>query len=311
MSNDSPQVFINYSHEDIALARSFAAELEARGLTVWIDENELLAGDSIIERIASAVAGVDFFCALVSEAARRSNWCHKELSMAITGELGREGAKVIPLRVGDTEMPETLRDLLWVPLDPHDISAAADRIARDVTRHRERREALGDKAATGGTPASSTSTPPRHDPRMAQVAGGPGRLEPIEIVGVAKEGVGKPRNDGTRGSGLYRIPLRLSRRPSATWARLFRETWDHPPEFTTMHRPGIGSVEGDTILLDGTTMNELERHHLATLRVVLERVNRDAADIERRDVEEKARQEGFEREHEREVEDVASRLRFD
>jgi len=310
MADQTPSVFINYSHEDKALARSFAAELEVRGLKVWIDENELLAGDSIIERIASAVAGVDFFCALVSEAARRSDWCRKELSMAITGELGREGAKVIPLRVGNTEMPESLRDVLWVPLDPHDIGAAADRIARDVTRHRERREAVGDKAATGGTPASSASTPPRHDQRIDQVAAGQGRFEAIEIVCVAKEGVGKPRNDGTRGSGLYRIPLRLSRRPSATWARLFRETWDHPPEFTGMHRPGIGSVDGDTIVLNGTTMDELERHHLATLRLVLDRVNRETADMERREVEEKARQEGFEREHEREVDDVASRLRF-
>jgi len=77
-----------------------------------------------------------------------------------------------------------------------------------------------------------------------------------------------------------------------------------------MHRPGIGSVDGDTIVLNGTTMDELERHHLATLRLVLDRVNRETADMERREVEEKARQEGFEREHEREVDDVASRLRF-
>lgn len=226
MADQTPTVFINYSHEDKGLARALAAELEARGLAVWIDENELLAGDSIIERIASAVADVDFFCALVSEASRRSNWCRKELSMAITGALGREGAKVIPLRVGNTEMPESLRDLLWVSLDPQNVGAAADRIARDVVRHRERREAIGDKAATGGPPTSSG---------MMSAAHGDPSFDPIEVVGVVKEGVGKPRDDGTRGSGLYRVPLRLSRRPSETWARLFRETWDRPPQYTTMH----------------------------------------------------------------------------
>ncbi len=138
----------------------------------------------------------------------------------------------------------------------------------------------------------------------------PHGFEPIEIVGVVKEGVGKPRNDGTRGSGLYRIPLRLTRRPSSTWADIFRQTWDRPPQYTTMHRPGIGSVEGDTIVLDGTTMDELERYHIETLRLVLEQVNRNTADIERRQAEEQARQAAREGQHEREVEDVASRLRF-
>jgi hypothetical protein len=312
MADDSPTVFINYAHEDKELARAFATALEARGLKVWIDENELLAGDSIIERIASAVAGVDFFCAFVSEASRQSNWCRKELSLAISGELGREGAQVMPLRVGDTEMPESLVDVLWVHLDPGDVGAAADRIAADVARHRQRRESVGDKAATQGeTPAGRRSSPSDRPTTVSAMTEAADDFEPIEIVGVVKEGVGKPRNDGTRGSGLYRIPLRLSRRPSSTWADLFRQTWDRPPLSTTMHRPGIGAVEGDTIVLDGTTMDELERYHLRTLRLVLEQVNRNTADIERRQAEEKARQERLEREHDRDVDAVASRLRFD
>jgi hypothetical protein len=31
-------------------------------------------------------------------------------------------------------------------------------------------------------------------------------FEPIEIIGVDTPNVGTPRNDGTRGSGLYRVP---------------------------------------------------------------------------------------------------------
>ncbi len=76
---DIPSVFISYAHEDKALAREFADGLVAHGLQVWIDDNELLAGDSIIEQISNAVAGVDFFCALVSEASHQSKWCQREL----------------------------------------------------------------------------------------------------------------------------------------------------------------------------------------------------------------------------------------
>jgi len=135
-----PEVFISYAHEDAELARAFAAGLEAHGLRVWIDENELLPGDSIIEQISGAVAGIDFFCALVSEASRESRWCQKELSLAITKRLGGEDAVVMPLRVGGVRMPDSLVDVLYVNLDPTDVGPAVTRIADGVRRHRERRQ---------------------------------------------------------------------------------------------------------------------------------------------------------------------------
>jgi hypothetical protein len=38
-------------------------------------------------------------------------------------------------------------------------------------------------------------------------------FEPIEIVGIDTPNVGAARNDGTRASALYRVPIKLSRRP--------------------------------------------------------------------------------------------------
>jgi hypothetical protein len=106
-------------------------------------------------------------------------------------------------------------------------------------------------------PAATESNPPSMLPSTTAHRS-PVEEEPIHIVGIVEEGIGQPQNDGTPGSALYRIPLRLSRRPSSTWARHFIETWNHAPRFTTMHRPGIASVSGDTIILDGSTMEELE-----------------------------------------------------
>ncbi len=40
-----------------------------------------------------------------------------------------------------------------------------------------------------------------------------------------------------------------------------------------MHRPGIASVQGDRIVLDGTTIDELERYHLKTLKLVVRQLN--------------------------------------
>ena len=78
-----------------------------------------------------------------------------------------------------------------------------------------------------------------------------------------------------------------------------------------MHRPGIASVVGDRIVLDGTTIEELERYHLKTLKLVIGQLNVAlAAHREREQVRLDA--EGQARaEHEREVADAAARLRFD
>jgi hypothetical protein len=129
-------------------------------------------------------------------------------------------------------------------------------------------------------------------------------------VGLVEEGVGRPRNDGTRGSALYRVPLRLSRTPSPAWARHFEANWDHPPGFTTMHRPGICQVVGDTVVLDGTTIEELEEVHLPTLRLVLEKVNADIAQHEAQEQAARERAEPEAQAHSDKVRDAAKRLDF-
>lgn len=90
-------------------------------------------------------------------------------------------------------------------------------------------------------------------------------LEPIRLVGVVVEAVTEPRNDGTPGCALYQVPIRLSRRPSWTWERAFLEAWRFPRQFTSMHRPGIARIEGDRVVLDGTTMEEVRDVHRDTL----------------------------------------------
>jgi hypothetical protein len=136
-------------------------------------------------------------------------------------------------------------------------------------------------------------------------------FKPIELVGVIPEEVGSPRNDGTRGSALYRVPFRLSAHPSSRWSQFFVANWNRPPSFTTMHRPGIARVAGDTVVLDGTTMEEVEKYHLQTLKLAIGEANKlEAAAVQRNREAEQLRA-AAEEEHRRHVEDVAGRLDFD
>lgn len=136
-------------------------------------------------------------------------------------------------------------------------------------------------------------------------------FEPIRILRITEESVTKPRNDGTRGSALYSVPFQLSRRPPAEWAEHFPRAWDHPSSYTSLHRPGICEVTGDTIWLRGTTLEEVEKTHKATLLLALEETNaRYAEYAAKRAAVEKRRQEEAQ-EHRQHVLQQAKRIKFD
>ena len=136
-------------------------------------------------------------------------------------------------------------------------------------------------------------------------------FEDIRITGIVTDKVTEPRNDGTAGSALYSVPLSLSQRPDQEWARLLVQNWDQPESSTTMHRPGIAKVVGNTIVLDGTTIDEVERYHRNTLQGAVEKANRQYRQLLQNQQDERGRKEAARQEHRSHVEDVASRIKFD
>jgi len=136
-------------------------------------------------------------------------------------------------------------------------------------------------------------------------------FEPIKILGVIVDEVGIPRGDGARGSGLYDIPFRLSRQPPHEWANLFIASWNHPPRFSTMHRPGIASVVGDTIHLDGTTIYEVQRYHRDTLILSIEEANKKYIAIFERQYREQERERQRIQQHKSDVEAATKNIEFD
>ena len=78
-----------------------------------------------------------------------------------------------------------------------------------------------------------------------------------------------------------------------------------------MHRPRIARVEGDRVILDGTTVEEVEKYHRDTLKAVVEKVNEDIAEFmakQRRAEEDRAEQL---RQHQASAQDAAKRISFD
>ena len=134
--------------------------------------------------------------------------------------------------------------------------------------------------------------------------------ESISIVGIDTENVGHPRNDGTPGSGLYAVPVKLSRAPSVREARLLVHFWDNPSSWTTMHRRGIARISGSSLILDGTTIEEVRDIHVATVRQAVAATNAEYASELAKDEREFELDEARRAAHEAEVRRVASEIRF-
>ena len=135
--------------------------------------------------------------------------------------------------------------------------------------------------------------------------------EPIKILGVIVDEVSEPKMDGSPGSALYTVPFRLNRKPSSIWSEIFIHTWNRPPSFTSMHRPGIASVSGAKIVLAGTTVEEVKKYHRDTLILCVDEANKEEARyFAQKQREERQRMEQSEV-HRRSVEDEAKGLSFE
>lgn len=309
----TPKVFVSYSWdgpEHQEWVKFLAARLRGNGVDVTLDRWALAPGDQLPQFMETAVRENEHVLIICTPK-------YKEKSDARTGGVGYEGdvmtAEVLNGQTARKFVP-ILRQGQWREAAPSWLAgrfyldfrgepypeAKYEELLNNLFGMREQAPPLGSSPARRGGPVvsgKSTFTPPDEGP--------------IRIRGIVLDEVGTPRNDGTRGSALYEVPFQLSRRPSPTWARHFVATWDRPPSYTLMHRPGIARVVGDRVILDGTTVEEVEKYHRDTLKLVVERVNSDVAEHEakqRRAEEQRAEQL---RRHEEQVREAAKRISFD
>lgn len=102
--------FLSHSSKDKLFVRQLASDLTASGINVWLDEQMIKVGDSIAEKIGQGLAASDFFLIVLSEHSVNSDWVKKELNQALVGEIESRQVKVLPLKLSDCGIPESIKD---------------------------------------------------------------------------------------------------------------------------------------------------------------------------------------------------------
>jgi len=317
-NQDVPKAFASYSWdcpEHKKWVKDLATRLRGDGVEVQLDQWDVVPGDQLPKFMETAIRENSYVIIVCTPH-------YKEKSDQRKGGVGYEGdimtAEVLNqrndrkfigvLRSGtwDTSMPSWLKGKYWINLsgDPYSEQEYHDLL---ITLHNKREQA----PPIGKAPQFQKSIREEARKFYPTKEKADAEFEPIKIEGVLVDEAGRPTNDGSRGSALYAIPFKLSRAPTHEWGQLFTQTWDHPPRYTTRHRPGIARVQGDRIILTQTTIEEVRDVHRETLTLVVETVNREIAErVRQRRVSEQAK-DRQEQEHRDNLRKIADDIKFD
>jgi hypothetical protein len=107
------KVFLCHSSEDKHLVRKVRNDLADIGHTVWLDEDQIDVGDSIVEAISEATAKCQFLVIFISVNSNRSRWVKKEWQAFLSRSLERCDCKVLPVLVEEAEIPQILYDIKY------------------------------------------------------------------------------------------------------------------------------------------------------------------------------------------------------
>ena len=252
-----PKAFISYSWDSEGHKRwvaSVASRLRSDGVEVILDQWHLVPGDQLTEFMEREIRQNDYILIICTPKYKRKSDA-REGGVGYEGDImtaevfsQRNDRKFIPILASnkwENSSPSWLSGKYYIDLSSQTLF---ERGYEDLitTIHGERAKA----PPVGKKPSFSTAIP-QNQPSN--------ELTEIKILGVVVDEVPMPKMDGTQGSALYKIPFRLSETPSSLWRQIFIHSWDTPTSYKPRHRPGIAAVSSDKIILDGTTIEEVEK----------------------------------------------------
>lgn len=290
-------VFLCHSNEDKFFVRKLADALRQHGVRVWLDEAELLVGDSLLERISAAIEEMDFLAVVLSHNSVGSTWVQQELKLAMTKELKAHKVVVLPILLERVQIPAYLADKLYADFtSPEKYEKTFPHLLRSFGVHTEPTPAPLGTPVTG--PVSAGLGVPAHVHNAAPTPTA-SKLEQFEDITIVDLDDKRSRNpDTTR--GMYYLYLRLSSVPPVEWCRIF-DAERRFPRHSMWRRAWL---DGDCIVVH-CPPEELERYHMKDLMQDVANANLKYRSF----LAEVAQKEGKALVHERSEREKLSRLR--
>jgi hypothetical protein len=260
-----PSVFLSHNSKDKAFTRKLAERLKEAGIDIWIDEAELNVGDSLLEKIGTALDKANFVAAVLSHNSIQSSWVQLELKLAMTKELAERKVRVLPILIEKCEIPEFLKDKIYADFsDPRDFDAPFASLLRALGVNRQ----LRDIAPLAVPPAQPNK--PKIASQNAENTLQPNKGGLVEFVDIALIDVDKERTYNPDPQKLlYNVYFKLSSYPPAEWVEIFDAERRFPRH--TMWRKAW--IEGNSAVVY-CVPDEVKQFHLHDIKQDIETSNK-------------------------------------
>jgi len=111
-----PDIFISHSSRDKAAALRLATTLNFCAIDVWLDDWELEIGQSLTDGIAKAMDSSKYIAILITENYNNTVWTKTEYKKALSREQKEDRTVMLPLILGQAEVPDFIEDKVYVDL---------------------------------------------------------------------------------------------------------------------------------------------------------------------------------------------------
>ena len=135
--HDGAKIFLSHASADKEFVRALAVDLSELGHKPWLDDWEILGGESIPSRIASGLAESAFAIVVLSANAVQSQWVENEWQAKYWEELGTRQVAVIPILLSDCEIPVLLKSKKYIDFRM-DYTQGLEGLARTLSGHLSR-----------------------------------------------------------------------------------------------------------------------------------------------------------------------------
>lgn len=110
------KVFISHSSEDKLFVRKLKKDLSLNYINTWIDEDEILLGDSLLDKLTNSIRSSTHFMIILSPNSVKSDWVKLELDNAFQYIEDETLVKIIPIHYRRCTVPKSLRELVNIDL---------------------------------------------------------------------------------------------------------------------------------------------------------------------------------------------------
>jgi NAD-dependent SIR2 family protein deacetylase len=133
-NKNTKKIFLSSSSKDESISKIIYDYLIKNDYQVWHGDNEMKPGDILVQAISKAIHQSNVMIVLITENSVESTWVMNELQTGILKQISDKSIKVIPIVIGNVNVPSFLNQILYIKIE-NDVTETDLQILLDAIKN--------------------------------------------------------------------------------------------------------------------------------------------------------------------------------